>query len=103
MWSLLGSSASHCADISSVLRGHLMNYWESLMLSVEFPSDLTSRQRAALVACNLMAGEALTSRDIAELTGLGRFGVWRLINDLCGVLPLYRDGLGAWVWCARVD
>ena len=70
------------------------------MLSVEHPGDLTSRQRAALVACNLQAGSRMTVTDIARLTGLGRFGVWRLVNDLCGVLPIYREG-AEWVWIGR--
>lgn len=69
------------------------------MLSVEFPSDLTSRQRAALVACNLQAGERMTTRDIARITGLTPMGAYYLINDLCCVLPLYQDDeTGVWTW-----
>jgi alkylated DNA nucleotide flippase Atl1 len=52
---------------------------------------LSSQERAALVAWQLACGKSLTSRHVAELTGLTERGAYNLISRLARVLPIQRQ------------
>jgi hypothetical protein len=64
--------------------------------------ELTPQERAALVAWHLAHGEAMTTRQVAELTGLAIGGSYRLMNALSRVLPIYRAD-GVWQVCAMQE
>lgn len=57
--------------------------------------ELTSQQKAALVAWHLFQGNALTARDVMDITGLSRQGAHALLCLLSEILPIYSDG-SAW-------
>lgn len=60
--------------------------------------ELTSRERAALVAWLLCNGAELTVKDVAEATGLSHKGAWKLVRDISRVVPIYFAE-GAWRKC----
>jgi hypothetical protein len=62
--------------------------------------ELTPQERAALVAWHLAHGEAMTTRQVSELTGLSIWSAYRLMRALPRVLPIYRDDDGFWQVCA---
>lgn len=53
--------------------------------------EWTPSERVGIVVWHLAHGEGLTTREIAELTGLTESGAWRLISRLCRRLPIYLD------------
>ena len=57
--------------------------------------DLTSQERAAVVAWELARGRKLSTKEIRKLTGLSVSGVSRLMTRLARVLPVWRDD-GVW-------
>ena len=58
--------------------------------------EYTSQQKAALVAWHLAHGEAMTTANVATLTGLDRVGAWKLMCMLSNVIPIYQDDAGLW-------
>jgi DNA-binding CsgD family transcriptional regulator len=58
--------------------------------------DLSAQERAALVAWWLAHGDALTTADVARLTGLTPSGAHRLMTCLECALPARRDEQGTW-------
>jgi len=60
----------------------------------------TITERAALVTWHLAHGEAMQTRDVAEMTGLGMAGAWILMVRLSRVIPIYQDDCGRWLVCA---
>jgi hypothetical protein len=57
--------------------------------------ELTPQERAALIAWHLAHGEAMTTRQVAELTGLEVISAYQMMDRLAGVLPIRREG-GTW-------
>lgn len=45
-------------------------------------------ERVALVVHRLAHGEAATTQEIAEWTGLTRFGAWDMLSRISRVLPI---------------
>jgi len=68
------------------------------MIEPDLPDTIT--ERAALVTWHLCHGEAMQTRDIASLTGLGMAGAWVLMQRLSRAIPIYQDDRGFWVVCA---
>jgi hypothetical protein len=58
--------------------------------------DYTSQIRAGLVTYWLCHGEALTTTQVAELTGLTYNGAWKMMCVLSGRLPFYQTDDGEW-------
>ena len=63
----------------------------------------TITERAALVTWHLCHGEAMQTRQIAEITGLGMAGAWVLMQRLSRVIPIYQDDRGFWLVCAFLE
>jgi hypothetical protein len=61
----------------------------------ETTREYTAQERAALVAWWLAHGEALTTQQVAELTGLEVVSAYQMMGRLARVLPIYLDG-GFW-------
>ena len=64
----------------------------------------TVTERVAVVVMELANGEEMTTREIAEMTGLTYFGAWRLMNRLCRVPKLsltYSSGRWSSILTAR--
>ena len=59
----------------------------------------TITERAALVTWHLAHGEAMQTRDVANLTGLGMAGAWILMQRLSRAIPIYQDDRGFWIVC----
>lgn len=64
---------------------------------MDFPTELLSQQRAALLAIRLREGRAMTTTEAADALGLSDRGALYLLEKLSEVLPLYRDH-GCWHW-----
>ena len=62
--------------------------------------DYSAQEKAALIAWHLAHGEAMTTAEVASLTGLTWAGAWFLMSRLSRVLPIYRDDAGVWSVCA---
>ena len=60
----------------------------------------TVTERVGLVVWHLAHGEAMQTRDVAEMTGLGMAGAWVLMIRLSRVIPIYQDDRGFWAVCA---
>jgi hypothetical protein len=60
----------------------------------------TVTERVGLVVWHLVHGEAMQTRDVAEMTGLGMAGAWILMVRLSRVIPIYQDEQGMWLVCA---
>lgn len=58
--------------------------------------DLTAQERAGLIAWLLAFGARLTTREIAEMTGLTRPGAWYLMMRLSRILSIYCDDHRKW-------
>jgi hypothetical protein len=58
--------------------------------------DYTAQEKAALIAWHLAHGEAMTTAEVASITGLSWAGAWFLMNRLSRVLPIYRNDSGIW-------
>jgi alkylated DNA nucleotide flippase Atl1 len=52
----------------------------------------TVTERVAVVVMELSNGMEITTRQVAELTGLTRVGAWLLMMRLCRVLPIRYAG-----------
>lgn len=57
------------------------------------PDELVAQERAALVAWWLSRGAQMTTRVIAERTGMGYVGAWDMMQKLARVLPIAFDKL----------
>lgn len=57
----------------------------------QFPSE-----RYALIGWYLKTGVALSTREVAELTGLTRDGALKLMYRISAVLPIYSDAENIW-------
>jgi hypothetical protein len=56
---------------------------------IDFPAeDLTSRERAALIADLLRQGAKLSTVEIAQMTGLGERGARALVSGISRVCPI---------------
>jgi hypothetical protein len=58
--------------------------------------ELTAQERAFDVAFRLAEGEELTTRQVAEMTGLSMTGAWYLMQRGARVRPITQDGRGRW-------
>lgn len=56
--------------------------------------DYSPRERAALTAWWLAAGEQFTCRELAERFGVGRICAWKILTSLARVLPIGRNRSG---------
>ena len=59
-------------------------------------SDYVTTERVGVVVWLLAAGRAMSTAEVADMTGTTRNGAWRLLSKLCRVLPLYLDDDGIW-------
>jgi hypothetical protein len=66
-------------------------------------ADMTSQERAAVIAWWLADGEALSTLDIAERLALSRQGAWTLVTMLSRKLPIWCNGDGKWKRCDSTD
>lgn len=64
------------------------------------PSDDTPQIRAAKVTLHLIAGQRMTTAEIATLTGLTYGGALRLMVGLSIALPVLQIE-GRWQWMAQ--
>jgi hypothetical protein len=48
----------------------------------------TATERAGLIVVELMNGEELTTRQVAEVANMSMWGAWALMIRLCRVLPI---------------
>ena len=58
--------------------------------------ETVTTERVALVAWRLAQGRAMSTRQVAELTRLTRFGAWQMMQLVARVLPVYQDDDGQW-------
>ena len=67
-------------------------------MPVNDTSDLTSYQRAAIVAVALARQRRLKTTDVMALTGLKRSTAFKLLSHLASLpeLPLFQDAEGFW-------
>jgi alkylated DNA nucleotide flippase Atl1 len=61
----------------------------------------TVSERVAVVLARLYAGRAMTTAEVAELTGLTARGALYMMNRLCRVQPLVLDD-GRWQMCQQM-
>lgn len=61
------------------------------------------QERAAVVAWYLAHGEALTTRQVTELTGTTMRGALAMMYRLSRVLPVYQNDIGQWEVCATQE
>jgi hypothetical protein len=59
------------------------------------PRELLAQQRSALIALDLAQGARLTTREVAERTGLGYCGAYLMLSKLSAILPIYCEA-GQW-------
>lgn len=59
-------------------------------------SEMTAQERAFDVAFRLADGEAMTTRQVAEMTGLTLMGAWYLMQRGARVAPVTQDSNGRW-------
>ena len=62
-------------------------------------SNYVPQERAAVITYYLVMGEALTTKEIADITCLKRRGALYLMARLCRVLPIYLDDDYRWRVC----
>lgn len=55
------------------------------------PSELTSIRRTALITYRLAHGEALSVRQVVQMTGLTPSGARNMLRAISNVLPVYYD------------
>ena len=60
----------------------------------------TVTERVGLVVWHLAHGEAMQTRDVAEMTGLTWDGAQKLMIRLSRMVPVYQDQQGFWQVCA---
>ena len=63
----------------------------------DFASGLVAQERAASIAWRLCEGARMTTREVAERTGLELRGAYHMMNKLARVLPITLDDCGHWV------
>jgi hypothetical protein len=61
----------------------------------EHVKEMTAQERAFDVAFRLADGEEMTTRQVAEMTGLSRTGAWYLMQYAARVTPIVQDN-GRW-------
>lgn len=59
----------------------------------------TPSERVALVAWYMAFGMALSTKEIAKITGLTGKGAWSLMCRISRVLPVYKDDQDIWRTC----
>ena len=59
----------------------------------------TPTERAAVVAFWLVMGVPLTTRRIAQITGLSMTGALLLMYRISRVIPIFQDDKGIWQIC----
>lgn len=59
-------------------------------------NEYTAQERAALIALRLADGAEMTTREIAEETGLSPNAAWYMMQKISRVIPIYQNGTGAW-------
>lgn len=64
--------------------------------AVSMQDDYTATERAALIATYLMQGEAMTTAEVADKTGLSHSGAWRLMARMGRVVAVCQDDGGRW-------
>ena len=60
-------------------------------------------ERYALIGWYLAFGMALSTREVAAITGLKMNGALLLMYRISRVLPIYQDGKRIWRLCAKND
>ncbi|RLC86413.1 MAG: hypothetical protein DRJ03_08835 [Chloroflexi bacterium] len=65
--------------------------------------ELTAQERAAKIVWWLAHGEAMTTRHVAELTGLARSSAWEMMSRIARVIPIYCNKDGEWEVCAMEE
>lgn len=54
-------------------------------------AELCPQERAALVTAMLLKKRRMTWGQLMEVTGISYAGVWKLVNKIARVLPIYYD------------
>ena len=68
---------------------------------MDYPgNDLVVTERAAVVSWQLADGARMTTREIAQSSGLHVRSAYHMMNKLARVLPIALDEVGRW---HRVD
>lgn len=65
------------------------------MLNESIESDSLPTERIVMVAWALAHGRGLSTLDVARLTGLTRFGAYKLLCKASRVIPIYCNE-GVW-------
>ena len=64
---------------------------------MDYPAnDLVVTERAATVSWQLADGARMTTREIAQSSGLQVRGAYRMMNKLARVLSIALDEVGRW-------
>ncbi len=66
---------------------------------VPHPISETPSERGALIAWYMAHGMALSTLEVAKLTGLKRRGALQLMYCISRVLPIYQDECAIWRVC----
>lgn len=62
------------------------------------PETATERTAVTVLALEGAGTAGLTVRQVAAMTGVTRFGAWRMLCRMSRVIPLYHDDdAGVWV------
>lgn len=59
-------------------------------------AEMTAQQKAFRIAFLLADGRTLTTRQVAEMTGLTMSGAWQLMQNGSGAVEIYQDDDGRW-------
>jgi hypothetical protein len=61
-------------------------------IRIQPPDDYTPQERAALITFRLLAGDELTTMQIAERVGVSWHGASAMMERISRVVPVYREG-----------
>ena len=63
-------------------------------------SELTPQERAVIVTWALAKGRRLTTRQVADMTGLGMSAARELLGRISRVAPICQTG---WLWAEMAE
>ena len=66
------------------------------MTSCEPPERMTLTRAITLLSWHFLHGEALTTMEVARMTGRSRSGAYRLLCEMSGAMPLVQDDECRW-------
>lgn len=58
--------------------------------------ELVPTERVAIVVRCLMQGRALTTREVADMTGISSHGAYQMLSRMSRVVPVYQVDRRTW-------